>query len=403
MRLITLVWKEIRERPTALLTGLLTITLGTAALVAIRNVTFFSEKAVAKELEALGANVLVLPQGVTVQDYYAADLHGQTMPEENVHLLAFSNLEGVEDLSPKLCIPTRMNDRSIVLTGILPQSEFKAKAAWQTTNLFTPHKGCKRASCGPKDTSPQSLVKRRSIEDLGKEEAMLGADVAQATGLKPGDKITLFGEKLTISATLPATGTVDDGRVFAHLHTVQRLGKTGEVVNVIEIRGCCDDVAQGLVTQLRELLPGTKVVTIAQVVQTQRSVNRIMSRLSWLFLVILVSVAALSIASSTYANVRERRREIGTLMALGATPLLVIRLFMRKGLLVGLVGGVLGFLLGSWVAVALGPRWAGVPVSPLPLLGLFAVGGAVAVSAVASWWPARSAAALDPCACFQEV
>ena len=49
-----LVWKEIRERPTAMLTGLLTITLGVAALVAIRNVTYFSEQAVAKEMEALG-------------------------------------------------------------------------------------------------------------------------------------------------------------------------------------------------------------------------------------------------------------------------------------------------------------------------------------------------------------
>ena len=48
MNFTTLVWKEIRERPTAMLTGLLTITLGVAALVAIRNVTFFSERAVAR-------------------------------------------------------------------------------------------------------------------------------------------------------------------------------------------------------------------------------------------------------------------------------------------------------------------------------------------------------------------
>ncbi len=77
MRFTTLIWKEIRERPTAMLTGLLTIALGAAALVAIRNVTFFSELAVARELDALGANVLVLPKGATVQDYYSADLHGK--------------------------------------------------------------------------------------------------------------------------------------------------------------------------------------------------------------------------------------------------------------------------------------------------------------------------------------
>ena len=61
MSLATLVWQEIRARPTAMLTGLLTIMLGTAALVAIRNITFYSEAAVARELEALGANVLLAP------------------------------------------------------------------------------------------------------------------------------------------------------------------------------------------------------------------------------------------------------------------------------------------------------------------------------------------------------
>lgn len=403
MNFATLVWKEIRERPTAMLTGLVTIVLGTAALVAIRNVTFFSEQAVARELDALGANVLVLPQGTNVQDYYSADLHGQTIPEEYVQLLAFSNLEGVENISPKLCLPARLQNRSVILTGILPQSEFQGKAAWQSANLFTKHKGCKRAHCGAHDSSPTSLATRRTIQDLTETEALLGADIATATGLTPGNRVQLFGEWLTVSAVLPATGTVDDGRVFAHLHTVQRLAKSGEVVNAIEIKGCCEVVAQNLVKQLGEVLPGTKVITIAQVVQTQVSINRMMGNLSWLFLAILVGMAGASIANATLANVRERRREIGTLMAIGATPRFVSRLFLTKALLFGCVGGLAGYFLGTVLAVTLGTRWAGVTVVPLPMLSVFAVGGAMLISAAASWWPARSAANLDPCVCFQEV
>lgn len=169
MTFTTLVWKELRERPTAMLTGLLTIILGTAALVAIRNVTFFSEQAVARELEALGANVLVLPQGVTVQDYYAADLHGQTMPEQYVQQLALSNLAGIENIAPKLCVPTQLNNRGVILTGILPQSEFQAKAAWQSANLFSKHEGCKRARAAPRTmqpppTSPRAGPSRNSAK-----------------------------------------------------------------------------------------------------------------------------------------------------------------------------------------------------------------------------------------------
>lgn len=403
MSFAILVWKEIRERPTAMLSGLLTIMLGVAALVAIRNVAFFSERAVARELEALGANVLVLPEGVTLQDYYSADLHGQTMPEQLVQQLAFSNLEGVESLAPKLCVPARLNERGIILTGILPQSEFQAKAAWQSANLFSQHQGCKKARCTPDDGESEDFTAQRTVQELYQHEAILGADIAAATGLKEGDKVSLLGETLVVSAVLPSTGTVDDGRVFAHLHTVQRLAKLGEVVNCIEIMGCCEDVAQGLVQQLADMLPGTKVITISQVVQTQVSVNRLMERLSWLFLVILVGMAGASIANSTIANVRERRREIGTLMAIGATPNFVSRLFLSKALLFGCLGGLAGYLLGTVVAITIGSQWTGVAVVPLPALATAAVGGAMLVSTVAAWWPARCAATLDPCVCFQDA
>ena len=47
------------------------------------------------------------------------------------------------------------------------------------------------------------------------------------------------------------TGTTDDGRVFAHLHRVQELADAGPVVNVIEIMGCCEEAASGLVADPR--------------------------------------------------------------------------------------------------------------------------------------------------------
>ena len=72
--------------------------------------------------------------------------------------------------------------------------------------------------------------------------------------------------------------------------------------------------------RVRKLLPNTKVVTISQVVQTQVGVNRLMSNTSLFVLVVLVVVGGASLAGAIAANVRERRREIGTLMALGATP-----------------------------------------------------------------------------------
>jgi putative ABC transport system permease protein len=90
-------------------------------------------------------------------------------------------------------------------------------------------------------------------------------------------------------------------------------------------------------------------------------------------------------------------------MALGANSFLILRIFLLKALLLGLVGGVGGYVLGTVLALTLGPRLAGVPVLPMPLLALWAVLISVGLTLTASFFPARRAARLDPCATFQEI
>ena len=57
MQLRTLVWRELFERRNQLATSFIAILLGVSVIVSIENITVYSEKAVAKELDALGANV----------------------------------------------------------------------------------------------------------------------------------------------------------------------------------------------------------------------------------------------------------------------------------------------------------------------------------------------------------
>ena len=144
-------------------------------------------------------------------------------------------------------------------------------------------------------------------------------------------------------------------------------------------------------------------MTITQIVDTQIKTNRMMAQLSWLFLGIIVLVGGASIANYMYANVYERRKEIGTLMALGAGAGVVLRVFLLKALLLGLAGGVAGYILGTVLAVILGPRIAGVPVLPVLWLAPAAIGIAVGLSLVASYFPARRAARLDPSTALQEI
>lgn len=405
MKLRTLVWRELFERKSQMLTCFLAILLGITTVVAIKNVTHYSEMAVAREMDSLGANVLVLPKSVTLQDYYSADMHDEVIPEEYVMRLTMSDIEGVDNLSPKLNVPVEMGGGNFAFTGILPKSEFQAKAAWAGAGIFSRPIGCGAVDVED-DSEPEdkkTLVRNRVIKDLGSHEILVGSDMATVQGISEGDSMTLMGESFSVVAVLPETGTVDDSRVFGHLHTVQRLSGKEGVVNCIEIVGCCEEIAAGLVDGVNRLLPEAKVVTVKQVVATQQNVNNMMGRLSMIFLGIIVVVGGAGIANYMYANVFERRREIGTLMALGAESGLILRIFLLKALLLGLVGGIGGYAIGTALAVTLGPQLAGVPVLPMPVLVAWAVGISAGITLVASYFPARRAARLDPVATFQEV
>jgi len=248
MNFNSLVWKEMLRRPGHSFTALLVVALGVSALVAVESVVSSSEQNVANQMTQLGANILVLPDGVTLQDYYGADSHGKTLPEEYVARITMAQKVGVEELSPKLTIQSKLADREIVLTGILPRTEFYKQSAWQSVNLMSvgitenavgkKHEGCNGRAChilNQDKTDLASYATTRIVHELDQDQALVGADLADAEQIKVGQRITLEGESCRVSGILPATGTSDDGRIFAHLHRVQELSDVGPVVNVIEV------------------------------------------------------------------------------------------------------------------------------------------------------------------------
>lgn len=406
MKWKTLILQELTQRKSRFITNSLAIILGIAVIVAINNISIYSQKAIAKELDTLGANILILPESTTLVDYYSADIQSGELPEEYVDVLTSSNLEGLDNLSPKLSMPVNIDNQKVILTGILPKNEFQSKSSWQGAGIFSKPKGCGNVEdiFGLTNKAPQDKIgRKRVIETLEDNEILLGSEIAKKLQVLEGNSISILSKPFTVTSVLPKTGTIDDSRIFAHLHTVQNLANKDGIINVIEIVGCCEQISKGLVSKINKLLPDTKIVTISQIVDTQIRTNQVMRNLSLLFVVIIIGLGGAFIANDMYNNVHERRKEIGILVALGTTSSQILKIFLFKALILGVIGGIGGYILGTLLAIILGPVMAGIPVLPIFNLFVWSLSLASVITIFASYFPARYATRLDPCTTIGEI
>jgi putative ABC transport system permease protein len=107
-------------------------------------------------------------------------------------------------------------------------------------------------------------------------------------------------------------------------------------------------------------------------------------------------VASIGILTMMWITVGERTREIGLLLALGASSRQVHRIFLVEAVALSLTGGLAGLLVGLGIAAAVRAIVPGIPLeTPLPYAAA-AIGLSTVVGLVSGVLPARRAARLDP-------
>jgi len=128
-----------------------------------------------------------------------------------------------------------------------------------------------------------------------------------------------------------------------------------------------------------------------------------MKKVSLVFLIIILFVGGISIGNYIWANVNERRKEIGILRMIGYSRHKIHWLLISKAIILGLVGGICGYVIGTLAGVFLGPYLANIDVHPFPLLFLWSILIAVTISIIGSIIPAWLAGKIEPFSTMQEV
>jgi lipoprotein-releasing system permease protein len=312
------------------------------------------------------------------------------------------------------------------VTGGAPAILGKALITSARGESFITVKGIEPALEGTVTELKSAMVDGRydALAD-GSDEALpgilIGQELAKQLGAFVGDTVTLVTPQsnLTPMGMMPrqrrfnVVGTFnlglfefDQAYGFVTLPIAERLTGKSEPDH-IELR--VTDIYQA--PAIADGITGGEGTYIAQ---DWSDLNRSLYSALWLEKVaisiaigLIVMVAALNIIASLILLVMEKSRDIAILKTMGASARSVMIVFMLQGLIIGLVGTAVGATVGVGLATALDRyqviripsdvyQLSHLPFTVLPGdLGIVIL-GAVVICFLATIYPSRQAARLDP-------
>jgi putative ABC transport system permease protein len=177
--------------------------------------------------------------------------------------------------------------------------------------------------------------------------AVVGTDMATKNKLKVGSTFTAWGKTITVVGIYDAGSTFANADVLMPLATVQKLASaTNQITSATVVVNNINNVS-GAVTAISKKLGTAADVTSTQAtVQSQLAPLNSVKTISTYTLIGAVVGAAIILLLSMLMIVRERRREIGVLKALGATNRSVVSQFIAESTTFTLMGAVVGFVGG---------------------------------------------------------
>ncbi|MFA6147458.1 MAG: FtsX-like permease family protein [bacterium] len=242
------------------------------------------------------------------------------------------------------------------------------------------------------------------------DSAVLARSLAERAGIRSGGTFSFRSpqgmKRVVVRGLLTPRGFAEafgGNLIVTDVYAAQALFGRGRRFDRLEVRLAEGvSIAQGTAALEKALGPGYRVETPERRgEQLERLISSFVAGFnitSW----IAMGVGILLIFNAFQVAVNRRRRDIGTLRSLGATPRQIQALFLLEAAAIGAAGGILGVLLGAGMS-----RWSlsmmgkvteqiyGVAASGQAALSASVVGQGIALGILASlvgaWIPASAA------------
>ncbi|MBI2848051.1 MAG: ABC transporter permease [Chloroflexi bacterium] len=374
-----IVRKSISVRKHHLLIPGLALTLATTLISALLILSLEVKSKAGKELEAYGANVIVLPKGLSLPAGSGGLSFGYVTTEAYVSEQALTPIDsgqvpGIASYVPYLYTTASLGDRKVVVAGTEMNRLKQLASSWKVNGKW------------PDNTDLRGII--------------VGKEVAIKLGIAPGDNVSLKFDHgsadFTVSGVVQVGGS-EDSQIMVDLNAAQILSERVGQLDIVQVRISGEgSTPESSAAKLESIIPGIEAKVISRVVGAEQRVLYKVQLLMGLVVAGVLLAAGLTVFGTMTAGVMERTKEIGLMKALGAKNSRIALIFMIESWIIALSSGVLGNALGVQVAQAVGKRVFDVNLSFHAVVIPVALAIAFAVTTLSSLWPVRSALAMKP-------
>lgn len=363
-----------RKGRTLLLLSVLAMASSLATALGI--VSYSMEKRVAEEVRKYGANLIILPETARI-DVGSGGLNFGAVSEP-----AYLEQRLVEDALARSGLKTErsfhlrgalhVNDADIMVEGVNFADIRRLFPWWQL-----------------KGTWPAA------------GETVVGNDLATRLKLKPGDAVELAGREHTVRlrvSGIVSSGGEEDGLLFLALPELQQaLGLGGQIslVRLMVTTGGGDSLTKSAAA-LQALLPMARVTEVRQTARTSEGLLAKVKLLMLMVAAVVLISAGSSVAGTMSTTVLERGKEIGLMKAMGGTRREVMVIFCGEAALIGLAGGIAGYLFGSAIAQFITRTVFAASATVIPWFAAVSLGVSLFLALLGSLGPMVSVFRLDP-------
>lgn len=396
-RSVKLSWKTLLVNKLRTFLALVGIATGVAAVILMVSIGNGAQKVVLNQILSMGKNLLVVNSGGTKV------IAGRRIQTGNVVTLKMADFKAILDECPTVKLATPTQDKT-----------FRVK--YGNLSMMTKIFG---TTVDYLEIRNFSLKNGEFITDednkLSRRVAVLGSQVVDVLfkNVDPIGEIIRIGNisfeiiGVLNSKGISVDGANEDNQIIIPINSALRRVFNINYLKNIAVQVKREDLINNAENEIRELLRERHRLIRKQKeddfnIQNQIRVIETQKETSSSFTTLIVGIAGISlivggigILAVMLITIKERTKEIGLRMAIGARPKDILVQFLSESLILGFLGGMSGVLFGVIVSYGIKLFFA-LPTS-ISLLSVFLPFiFSLVVGLIFGVYPARKASLLDP-------